>query len=76
MPLGLDQVISIIALIHSRTKGVRVGFLKTKCPPNSSSLYQSQSSLCLFCPDLLPVTAVSGPWKSPQLAWGGPAAPS
>lgn len=33
MFLGLDQVISIIALIHSRTKGAGVGILKTKCPP-------------------------------------------
>ena len=32
MSLGLDQVIYIIALLHSRTKGAGVGISKTKCP--------------------------------------------
>lgn len=57
MSLGLDQVISITALIHSTTRGVQAGILKPKFPPitpNPPSV--TASSLCLFCPDSLAVT--------------------
>lgn len=75
MSLGLDQVISIIALIHSRTKGAGVGILKTKCPPIPPPSISHSLVPVLVLSRLAPCHCSQRPLEKSPVGLGWPCSP-